>query len=128
MSIFITVRDAVEYPFEQAWEHIKPVFVEDIAPAIKSFLQLFASTEGKFILETAIAYAPKLIKGSFSAVVEEIIAVVISGSIAIAKQDANTTLQQVQSALQVAKATQGIQTAGDTAIAASVAAAPISAV
>lgn len=121
MSLFVTVRDGIEYPFEQAWEHIKPVVVDELAPSLKSFLLLFSTDEGKFILQTAIAYAPKLLEGPFGAVAAEIASVVIAGSIAIAKQDASITLQQVQSALQIAKVAQNIQTPSDTALAASVA-------
>lgn len=116
MSIFTTVRDGVEYPFELAWDHIKPVFVEDVAPALKSFLALFASDEGKFILQTALAAAPALLTGNFGAISAAIVSDVIAGSVKIAAQDATITLQQVQSALQIAKVAQNIATPADQAI------------
>jgi hypothetical protein len=122
MSIFTTVRDGVEYPFELAWDHIKPVFVEDIEPALKAFLKLFASDEGKLILTTALAAAPALATGNFGAVTASIISTVITGSEKIAAQDAAITLQQVQSALQIAKVSQGIATPKDQDIIANVAA------
>lgn len=128
MSIFTEDRDAVEAPFEHAWATIKHVFVADVQPEIKSFLLLFATQEGKLILTTAIAVAPGLVTGNFAVVAAGVAATVISQSKVIAKQDFGITLQQVQSALQVAKAAANIQTPGDAptiaAIQAAVGAAP----
>lgn len=117
MSIYTEyVRDPIEWPFERVWEEISPVFESDVAPALKSFLQLFATHEGRLILDTAIKFAPSLITDGFGATTAKVIGILISESIAIAKQDYETTLQQVQSALQVAKVSAGITTATDQAI------------
>lgn len=127
MSLFVTVRDGVEYPFEYAWDHIKPVIADELAPSLKAFLQLFSTDEGKFILQTGLAYAPKLLTEPFGVVAAEVVSVVVAGSVAIAKQDGSITLQQIQSALQIAKVAQNIQTPADTAIISSVSASPVAA-
>lgn len=116
MSIFTTIRDGVEYPFEQAWEHIKPVFITDIEPVLKPFLQLFASHEGKLILTTAIGMAAGIATDGFGSVTGAVIKAVVAQSAIIAAQDAETTLKQVQSALQIAKVSQNITTPADQSI------------
>lgn len=116
MSVFTTIRDGIEYPFEQAWEHIKPVFVTDIEPVLKAFLHLFASHEGKLILETAIGMAAGIATDGFGAVTGAVIKAVVAQSAVIAAQDAGTTLKQVQSALQIAKVAGNITTSADQTI------------
>lgn len=120
MSIFTDIRDDAEYPFEQAWEKVRPIFVTDIEPVLKTSLSLFSSQEGKLILTTAIAYAPKLLSGSFGAVVIEMFSVLVEQSIALAEQNTEQTIQQIQSALQLAKVSQNIMTPGDKDIVATV--------
>lgn len=105
MSIFATV-----------WDHIKHFFVEDVQPPLMAFLKQFSTDEGHLILSTAIAAAPALLTGNFGAVAADVFAQVVSQSAKLAAQDATTTLQQVQSALQIAKVSGNITSPGDQKI------------
>lgn len=108
--------------FANAWEKIKHIFHDDVEPVLETFFKQFASDEGKLILSTAIAYAPQLLTGNFGAVSALVIKELVEKSTAIASQDTSQTLQQVQSALQIAKVSQGIATPKDQDIIANVAA------
>jgi hypothetical protein len=102
--------------FSDLWDNIKHFFSADVEPALKTFLEQFATGEGTIILNAAIAAAPELITGNFAAVSAEVLATVVAQSKTLAAQDAKITLQQVQSALQVAKVAQSIQTPADAKI------------
>ena len=116
MSIFTTVRNDIEYPFEQLWDEVAPVFQTDVLPELKAFLKLFATDEGKLILTTAMTYVPQILEKGFGVVTAEVIAVLVGQSVVIAKQDAQVTLNQVQSALQIAKVAANITTTADQTI------------
>lgn len=124
MSIFDwpKIRDAIEYPFEAIWDHIKPTISDTFIPAIKTFLELFARDEGKLIMSIALEEAPTLSKDGFAAVTSRIIARVVAESPKVAAQDLLITMQQVQSALQVAKVSLNITTPADQNLIASIAA------
>lgn len=117
MSIFSQIGDI----FEDLWENLSKFFHTDVEPAFKLFFQQFASDEGKLIFEKAVKYAPQLITGKFSEVVPLIIKELISESTVIAAQNYEKTVQQVQSALQVAKVASNIATPADQKIAATIA-------
>jgi hypothetical protein len=102
MSIFTTI-----------WDDIKGFFIADVEPTLKAFLTQFDSEEGRMILSEAIAVAPALISGNFGTVAAQVLKDVISKSEAIAAQDVAVTLNQVQSALQIAKVAAAITTPGD---------------
>lgn len=112
--------------FKSIWTHISSFFHDDIAPPMEAFLKQFSSDEGHLILTTALTVAPALVTGGFGAIAQEVLGTVISQSAVLAAQDITKTLQQVQSALQIAKVAQNITTPGDTQIitAATPAAAP----
>lgn len=125
MSIFNfdwpKIRDAIEYPFEVVWDHIKPTISETFIPALKTFLELFARDEGKLIMSVALEEAPNLSRDGFAAVTSRIISRVIAESPKIAAQDLLVTMQQVQSALQVAKVSLNVTTPADQNLIASIA-------
>ena len=102
--------------FAKIWTDISGFFKEDVQPELKSFLTQFATDEGHLILTAAIAAAPALLTGNFGVVAAQVVATVVSQSETLAAQDATKTLQQVQSALQVAKVAQNIQTPADVQI------------
>lgn len=109
MSIFTNL-------FANVWTSIKHFIKDDVEPPVKTFLEQFASDEGHLILTTAVAAAPALITGNFGVVVGQVMTTVIGQSANIAAQDITKTLQQVQSALQIAKVAANINTPGDQAI------------
>jgi hypothetical protein len=121
MSIFTTVRDDAEAPFEKAWAVIAPVIHDDVAPALKAFLSLFASQTGKLILTDGIAAAGGLATGvPFAAVATALVADLLAKEPAIASQDAVLTLQQIQSAIAIGKVANNILTPADKAAVASI--------
>jgi hypothetical protein len=117
MSIFKTIGDT----FDALWEKVKHIFHDDVEPAVKTFFSDFASAEGKLILTEGIEAAKQLAEGKpFGEVALELVTDLIAKSPAIAAQDAAKTLQQVQGALQIGKAANGIQSASDKELVATV--------
>lgn len=113
MSIFNTIGET----FNVWWDKIKHIFHDDVEPAVKTFFSDFATEEGKLILVEGIEAAKQLAEGrAFGVVALELVTDLISKSPAIAAQDAAKTLQQVQGALQIGKAANGIQTTSDKQI------------
>lgn len=108
--------------FPAIWVKIKHVFHDDVEPVLETFFKQFAGDEGKLILSTALAYAPQLLTGNFGVISALVIKELLEKSTVIASQDVEHTLQQVQSALQIAKVSQGIATPKDQDIIANVAA------
>lgn len=90
------------------------LFSADVWPYIKSTVMFFLTDEGKIILASAIKAAPTL-ASNFSAAVSEVAADAIAAAPAIIAQDATQTLNQIQTALQLVKNTQGIVAPNDTA-------------
>jgi hypothetical protein len=102
--------------FSSAWSRIKTVFKDDVEPTLEAFLKQFSSDEGHLILTTAIAAAPALATGNFGVIAGQVLSTVVSQSEALAAQDVTKTLQQVQSALQIAKVANNVLTPGDQQI------------
>lgn len=118
MSLFVTIRDGIEYPFEQAFDAIRNVFDSKYLPQLEIFLKLFAADEGKDFLDAAPDFLSTLETAGFAAATVELIRKVLGDDIADAKKD--WALATAQSALQIAKVSQNVQTATDKEIITSV--------
>lgn len=124
MSIFKNL----ESDFETFWNnHVKPVVQDDIEPVLKSFIQQFDSVFGQQALTSALSAVAALETGSaFGAVATGLATTLFADAKAdaanTAELDATTVLQTVQSALQVAKAANGITTPADQTAVASISA------
>lgn len=111
MSIF----QNIESGFQTVWENFKGYFTADVEPILRDFLEQFATADGQLILTSAITAVATLAGGApFATVAEELVTTLISKSETIAAQSALTTLQQVQSALSIAKITQHVVAPADT--------------
>lgn len=106
--------------FSNLWDKFKTelnvlsaLFSADVWPYIKSAVLFFLTDEGKIILQAAIAAAPTLAT-NFSAAVAEVATASISAAPSIISQDATHTLNQIQTALQLVKNTQGIVATNDS--------------
>ncbi len=108
--------------FEDLWDKFGGFLHDDVKPAFKIFFQQFAGHEGALIFRLAVKYAPQLASGKFGDVSVAMARELIQESAVIAAQDFSITLQQVQSALQVEKVAQNIQTPSDQVLVANVAA------
>lgn len=89
------------------------LFSADVWPYIKSTVLFFLTDEGKVILQAAIAAAPTLAT-NFSAAVSEVVQASVAAAPGIISQDATHTLNQIQTALQLVKNTQGMVAPNDT--------------
>ena len=115
MSIFANVAAGIESSFDSLWARISNVFTVDVEPILKQFLKQFASADGAMILAEAMTGATALATGTaFNVVAGDVMKAVIAKSETLALQDASVTLQQVQSALQVAKVVGNITSPADT--------------
>lgn len=116
MSILTKLKDAAVSAYDHVAEVLSGIFHKEVEPALIDFIHLFTTDVGKLILTTAISLIPSLPAKGFAAVTAEMINKLISESAVIAKQDATLTLNQVQSALQIAKVSVGVITATDQKI------------
>lgn len=120
MSIFTNL----ETDFETFWaNHVKPFLVADIEPTLKTFISQFESTFGQQAITAALGATAALTGGAaFGTVAAGLAATLAADATADAKTgailDANTLLQTVQSALQVAKIANGVITPADQVAAA----------
>ncbi|MCU1324995.1 MAG: hypothetical protein JWN34_365 [Bryobacterales bacterium] len=123
MSIF---ADA-EAEFAAIWDSIKHVFHDDVKPAIETFLKQFSTEFGLQAVTAALAAVATLETGTpFGGVAvglaNTLIADAKADAASTALLDANQILQTVQSALQVAKVANSVQTPADKTAAATIAA------
>ncbi len=104
MSIFTNT----EKEFEDIWDDIKHIFVDDVEPVMKIFFNQFAGQFGKQALDLAMTDVVKLATGApFAEVAIEAAATLYADAKADAKEDATLDaakiLQTIQSAFAVAK-------------------------
>lgn len=92
---------------------LSALFSADVWPYIKSAVLFFLTDEGKIILQASIAAAPTLAT-NFSAAVAEVAQASVAAAPSIISQDATQTLNQIQTALQLVKNTQGMVAPNDT--------------
>lgn len=124
MSIFTRL----ETDFENFWaNHVKPFVSADVEPVLKTFIQQFDSVFGQQALTAALAAVGSLATGAaFGPVAVGLATTLYADAKAdatnTAELDATQILQTVQSALQVAKAANGVVTASDTTAATTIAA------
>lgn len=124
MSIFTDAKADIE----SVWAKIEGVFDADVAPYLKQFLEQFASQDGKLILTAGIEAAGQLATGTpFGAVATALVTSLLSQSETIAKADASTTLAQIQSAIQIGKVVNAVQSPSDVTAVAAITAAQSSA-
>lgn len=123
MSIFTWVetefKDA-DNSFDAWWNsNAKPFLKDDVEPALKAFIKQFATPLGQQALSIALGLAASLATpgAAFGAIAAQAVPTLIKdaeGDLAVAAQ---TGLQTMQSALQVAKVATGTITPNDVATA-----------
>ena len=101
----------------------KAMFSSEVWPFIESALETFASQEGTVIFNAAIANVGLIGTGNFAAAAVAVGTAAMAAAPTLATQDAQKTLLQVQTALQLVKANQGVMAASDPAAASAIAAA-----
>ena len=124
MSIFTTIEGDVETDFEAFWANVQGFFSADVAPAVKSFLQVFSTTFGQQALTAALATVGSLATGTTFTTAATGLATTLLGdaktdAASEAELSATQMLQTIQSALQVAKVANNVVTPSDQQTAAS---------
>lgn len=100
-------------------------FEADVWPSVKNFILTLSSQVGQAALKAAIASAPLLLSGGFSAAAATVGAAVVATATVDAPIDAQQALQATQAALQVVKVSGSVVTAGDAPTVAAIAAAAV---
>lgn len=88
-------------------------FDTDVLPYVDSLLGMLASQEGAVIMKQAIADIGLVATGNFAGAVASVGAAALATAPGLIEQDMHTVLLNVQTALQVVKATQGVQAPSD---------------
>ena len=120
MSIFTSI----EGDFDRFWaNHMKPFLHDDVEPILKAFIRQFDSQFGKQAITAALEAVPEVATVGFAPTAVSLATTLYKDAVADAQTDAALTatqvLQTIQSALQVAKAVNGIVTPADQTAAAS---------
>jgi hypothetical protein len=129
MEFYMTILSAAEADFESAWEKVKGIFIADVEPVLKTFIKQFDSQFGAQAITAALGAVATLTTGNiaFGEVATGLATTLYADAKADAATDASLdatqVLQTIQSALQVAKAVNGVVTPADQTAAAAIASA-----